>query len=99
MTKNPSGMCSSCKQSWATRDSWDALLEWINANLAKGYIITDASYSQKKNQYVMVMTESPKAQATKNSKEFPKEWVKEQWEAGRTITKVMYKKDPKYPDW
>lgn len=97
MTQNPIGMCSSCSQTWATRSSWSEMRDWIKSNFAEGHIITDASYSVKKKQYVAVMTKSSKGQVYKVSKEFPKEWVKQQWAAGKTITKVLHDGDPSAP--
>jgi hypothetical protein len=98
MTKDPSGMCSSCTQLWRTRSSWSEIVEEMNEGYKKGYIITEASFSEAKHQYVLVMTKSSKKQSQKSAKAFPKEWVQGEWKKGKTITKVMHNRDKDYPD-
>lgn len=100
MTQNPSFLydsCTSCAQEWTFRSIWSEVRDWICDNYDRDYIITDASYSKKTKQWVVVMTKSKKSQSFRCSEEFPKEWVREQWNQGRCITTVLNVADSNQP--
>eukprot|EP00931_Biecheleriopsis_adriatica_P072955 TRINITY_DN47334_c0_g1_i1.p1 TRINITY_DN47334_c0_g1~~TRINITY_DN47334_c0_g1_i1.p1 ORF type:complete len:747 (+),score=123.84 TRINITY_DN47334_c0_g1_i1:69-2309(+) len=85
-------------QRWATRSKWSEMEGWMTQGFGDGYIITDSSYSSKKKQYGMVMTQSSKTQRVTSSQTFPKDWVSQQWKAGLVITKIMYNIDEDCPN-
>lgn len=88
--KGPNG------DSWFTRNSWGDTSEEMSKLLRQGKIVTSMCHNN--GQYFCVMSASSRAQVTSSwSADWPKEWIKSQWDNGYAITTIF--KDPTDSKW